>query len=220
MRRASIIAFSVLLATLGGCNRPGPDKPGQDASAQASDQADDGQGEGEGGASSAAGQSASGEPAPEPKKSIIRPEVDAGPTQAPVLLPVHLVVPWPARAVRLDDAGRALIDGLLGDPTFQAGGPVTIWGHSDSHGTDSANLASSRQRALAARAYLIAKGVNPARITVVAMGEASPLVPNRRRDGTDDPDARAKNRRVEIEAVAPLPAPPPAAPNGKQAGPA
>jgi hypothetical protein len=67
VRRASIIAFSVLLATLGGCNRPGPDKPGQDASAQASDQADDGQGEGEGGASSAAGQSASGEPAPEPK---------------------------------------------------------------------------------------------------------------------------------------------------------
>jgi OOP family OmpA-OmpF porin len=158
VRRASIIAFSVLLATLGGCNRPGPDKPGQDASAQASDQADDGQGEGEGGASSAAGQPASGEPAPEPKKSIIRPEVDAGPTQAPVLLPVHLVVPWPAKGVHLDDAGRALIDGLLGDPTFQAGGPVTIWGHSDSHGTDSANLASSRQRALAARAYLIAKG--------------------------------------------------------------
>jgi OOP family OmpA-OmpF porin len=147
VRRASIIAFSVLLATLGGCNRPGPDKPGQDASAQASDQADDGQGEGEGGASSAARQPASGEPAPEPKKSIIRPEVDAGPTQAPVLLPVHLVVPWPAKGAHLDDAGRALIDGLLGDPTFQAGGPVTIWGHSDSHGTDSANLASSRQRA-------------------------------------------------------------------------
>jgi OOP family OmpA-OmpF porin len=48
------------------------------------------------------------------------------------------------------------------------------------------------------RDYLVEKGIAADRITVVALGETTPLVPNARPDGSDDPEARARNRRVEV----------------------
>ncbi|KMS59113.1 membrane protein [Novosphingobium barchaimii LL02] len=143
------------------------------------------------------------------KKSIIRAEVDAGPTDAPVLEPVQVVVPYPAKGAKPDEAGTALIDGLMTSPTFLAGGPITIWGHSDSRGSDAENLAASRRRAEAARDYLESKGVAKARITVIPLGESRPIAPNRKLDGSDDLEGRTKNRRVEIKVD--IPPPPPAA---------
>ncbi|WP_324699268.1 OmpA family protein [Novosphingobium aerophilum] len=143
--------------------------------------------------------------ADEAKKSIIRDDVAVGPTEAPPLEAVHLVVPFPAKGAKPDDAGRALIDGLLATPTFQAGGPVTLWGHSDSRGSDAENLAASRRRAEAVRDYLAGKGVDRKRIMVIAMGEARPIAPNRKLDGSDDPEGRNRNRRVEIEVRPPEP---------------
>jgi len=144
------------------------------------------------------------------KKSIIRAEVDTGPTQAPALEPAELTVPFPAKGAKPDAAGMALIDGLLTNPTFQAGGPITIWGHSDSHGSDAENLAASRRRADATRDYLRTKGVPAGRITVIALGESRPVAPNRKLDGSDDPEGRAKNRRVDIKVdLPPEPAPEP-----------
>lgn len=143
------------------------------------------------------------------KKSIIRAEVDAGPTDTPVLEPIQVVVPYPAKGAKPDDAGKALLDDLLTKPTFLAAGPITIWGHSDSRGSDAENLAASRRRAEAARDYLESKGVAKGRITVIPLGESRPIAPNRKLDGSDDPEGRAKNRRVEIKVD--IPAPPPAA---------
>ena len=92
-----------------------------------------------------------------------------------------------------------MIDTLLSDPVVALGGPITIWGHSDSQGSDAANLSASRRRAEAVRDYLVQKGVAADRITVIAMGEARPIAPNRKLDGSDDPEGRDKNRRVEIK---------------------
>ena len=57
---------------------------------------------------------------------------------------------------------------------------------------------SDASRAEAVRDYLVEKGIAADRITVVALGETTPLVPNARPDGSDDPEARARNRRVEV----------------------
>lgn len=143
----------------------------------------------------------------ESKKSIIRPDVEPSPTPTPPAEPVELTVPFPAKGAQPDPAGMALLDRLVADPVLALGGPITIWGHSDSSGSDASNLIASRKRAEAARDYLVQKGVAAERITVIALGEARPIAPNRKLDGSDDPEGRDKNRRVEIKVDLPRAAP-------------
>lgn len=143
----------------------------------------------------------------EAKKSIIRPDVEPSPTPTPPAEPVELTVPFPAKGAQPDPAGMALLDTLAADPVLALGGPITIWGHSDSSGSDASNLIASRKRAEAARDYLVKKGVAAERITVIALGEARPIAPNRKLDGSDDPEGRDKNRRVEIKVDLPKAAP-------------
>lgn len=135
----------------------------------------------------------------EAPKSIIRPDIEPSPSPTPPAKPVELTIAFPARGYAVDPASMARLDELLVDPVLRLGGPITIWGHSDSSGSDAANLLSSRRRADAARDYLLKKGVAADRITVIALGEARPIAPNRNLDGSDDPEGRAKNRRVEIK---------------------
>lgn len=152
------------------------------------------------------GNAAAAEPE-ESKKSIIRPDVEPSPTPTPPAEPVELTVPFPAKGAQPDPEGMALLDRLVADPVFALGGPITIWGHSDSSGSDASNLIASRKRAEAARDYLVQKGVAAERITVIALGEARPIAPNRKLDGSDDPEGRDKNRRVEIKVDLPRAAP-------------
>lgn len=76
--------------------------------------------------------------------------------------------------------------------------PVRIEGHTDSIGTDTYNLALGLRRADAVAAYLAAKGVPATLMTTTSYGETRPLAPNANADGTDNPEGRALNRRVEI----------------------
>ncbi|MET3709799.1 OOP family OmpA-OmpF porin [Sphingomonas trueperi] len=149
--------------------------------------------------------------AAEAPKSILRPEVVPDEPEKPVLKPADLVVPFGASGYRLDDAGRKLLDELLGNATMAAGGPIMIGGHSDTRGNDRDNLVSSRKRAEAVRDYLLSKGVPAERMTVIAFGETRALVPNAKADGRDDPEARAKNRRVEVQVALPVATEPAAA---------
>ena len=81
----------------------------------------------------------------------------------------------------------------------RAGSPVTIEGHTDGKGTDAYNLPLSEKRAMAVRDWLVKSGAaTPARITTKGWGKSKPVVPNARPDGSDDPEGRKKNRRVEI----------------------
>ena len=76
---------------------------------------------------------------------------------------------------------------------------VTIEGHTDSEGADAYNQTLSEKRAAAVKAWLTAKAkADPAKITTRGLGETKPVAHNTKPDGSDDPDGRAKNRRVEI----------------------
>ena len=142
--------------------------------------------------------------------SIMRPAVaaeqalEARPT--PAAEPLTVVVPFADRGMALDDAARALLDRLVADPAFAAGGAIVLRGHTDSRGKDADNRAVARGRAEAVRVSLVGKGADRARITLVALGEARPVAANAMLDGSDDPEGRRRNRRVEVE-VAPPPAP-------------
>jgi outer membrane protein OmpA-like peptidoglycan-associated protein len=81
----------------------------------------------------------------------------------------------------------------------RAGSPVTIEGHTDGKGSDAYNQPLSEKRAQAVREWLVKNGgASGARITTKGWGKSKPIVPNTRPDGSDDPEGRKKNRRVEI----------------------
>ena len=134
----------------------------------------------------------------EAQKSILRPEVVPTLPEKPALEPIDRVVPFGDSGLKLGDAARRLLDELLGDPVMAAGGPVRLEGHSDTRGSDGDNRVASRVRAEAVRDYLIEKGVAAGRLTIVALGETRALAPNAKPDGSDDPEGRARNRRVEV----------------------
>lgn len=143
-----------------------------------------------------------------PARSILRPDIVAPEPAPPPLEPIDRVIPFAQTGRQIDDEGRKALDALLTDPIMRAGGAITLSGHSDSKGDDRVNLRTSRQRAEAVRDYLVEKGIDPARIRVIALGETRPLVPNAHPDGSDDPAARARNRRVEVGVALPdAPAP-------------
>jgi len=76
---------------------------------------------------------------------------------------------------------------------------VTIEGHTDAKGTDAYNQALSEQRAAAVKQWLVANAqVSGAGIATRGWGKTKPAAPNTMPDGSDSPEGRAKNRRVQV----------------------
>lgn len=75
---------------------------------------------------------------------------------------------------------------------------IVIGGYSDSKGIPEYNLELSEFRAGSVAAYLMSKDININRIKIVGYGASNPVAPNKKPDGTDNPEGRAKNRRIEI----------------------
>lgn len=77
--------------------------------------------------------------------------------------------------------------------------PLLVEGHTDGKGTHSYNMTLSNNRAAAVKKWLVESGgVNASRVTTKGWGETKPVAPNKKPDGSDDPDGRQKNRRVEL----------------------
>ena len=75
---------------------------------------------------------------------------------------------------------------------------VFIEGHTDSKGSDSYNARLSDRRAVSVKNWFAQHGLNAATMETRGWGAAKPVAPNRKPDGSDDPEGRQKNRRVEI----------------------
>ena len=73
---------------------------------------------------------------------------------------------------------------------------VEIAGHTDSDGSDAANLTLSQARAESVRKYLLQKGVAANRIIAKGYGESKPITSN------DTAQGKAKNRRTEVRILA------------------
>ncbi len=87
--------------------------------------------------------------------------------------------------------GQAVLDGavefLTANPI-----PVSIEGHTDSDGSDAANLTLSQARAESVLAYLVENGVDASLLSAKGFGEGSPIADN----ATDE--GKAENRRIEF----------------------
>jgi outer membrane protein OmpA-like peptidoglycan-associated protein len=81
----------------------------------------------------------------------------------------------------------------------KAKGPVRVEGHTDSKGSDAYNQKLSDRRANSVKDWLIKKeGLKNVRFSTAGFGAKKPAVSNTKSDGSDDPEGRQKNRRVEI----------------------
>lgn len=77
--------------------------------------------------------------------------------------------------------------------------PMQIQGHTDAIGSDSYNQDLSVRRAVAVKQWLQQQGnVAASRMTTIGYGESRPVAANTKADGSDNPEGRQKNRRVEI----------------------
>jgi peptidoglycan-associated lipoprotein len=92
---------------------------------------------------------------------------------------------------------RHKLDAIFAVMQTLPGKALKIEGHCDERGTEAYNQALGERRALAAREYLVMKGMNPALIVTISYGEERPADPGH------NEAAWAKNRRCEFVLLVP-----------------
>lgn len=75
---------------------------------------------------------------------------------------------------------------------------IEFVGHADAIGSEQYNLQLSQKRANAAKSYLMKLGIPSKRIIITPKGETTAIAINKNPDGSDNPEGRKFNRRVEF----------------------
>ena len=118
-------------------------------------------------------------------------------TETRIELPADILFDFDKSDIR-SSAADALkqVGGILRE---RAKGVVRIEGHTDAKGTPAHNQPLSERRADSVRRWLAEReGLANLKYKVEGFAATRPVVPNTKPDGSDDPDGRQKNRRVEI----------------------
>jgi outer membrane protein OmpA-like peptidoglycan-associated protein len=81
----------------------------------------------------------------------------------------------------------------------KARGTVTIQGYTDALGNDAYNQRLSERRAAAVKTWLVTReGLSAMPFATAGFGARNPVAPNRKPDGSDNPEGRQLNRRVTL----------------------
>ena len=96
-------------------------------------------------------------------------------------------------------AAQSALHQVAGIIQQKAKGTVRIEGHTDYKGNDAYNQKLSERRANSVKAWLTDKeGLQKVQFATQGFGAKKPVASNTKPDGSDDPEGRQKNRRVEI----------------------
>ncbi|WP_336812411.1 OmpA family protein [Bosea sp. MMO-172] len=119
------------------------------------------------------------------------------PTAIEITLPADVLFDFDKAELR-SDAVEALRE--LGEIIrTKARGQVTIQGFTDALGAEAYNQKLSERRANAVKSWLVSReGVAVKALSASGFGARNPVAPNRKPDGSDDPDGRQLNRRVSV----------------------
>lgn len=96
-------------------------------------------------------------------------------------------------SAKLTPESMAILDQAAAALNKTPGKKVQVAGHTDSVGSNAYNQKLSQARAKTVRDYLVAQGVEAARMSSAGFGEEKPVADN----STDE--GRSKNRRVELD---------------------
>lgn len=174
----TLLAFGAALVALAGCGGPAEDRSVSQEE-------------------SAAGAPPPSGPEVDEPVSIIRPDVTAQPVVDLPPEPLAVTIVFP-EGTTLNDAAESQLSSILEREALAEGWPILLRGHSDSGGTDAANLRASRLRAEAVAAWLSEHGIARERIRIIPFGEQNPVAPNANPDGSPNEQGRARNRRVDV----------------------
>jgi OOP family OmpA-OmpF porin len=139
--------------------------------------------------------------APTPVVVAEAPVAVAAPAPAPAPQPTSEKVSFAAEALFDFDKsvvkpeGKVALDDMMSKLQGMNTEVMVAVGHTDSVGSNEYNAKLSLRRAEAVKAYLVSKGLDPARLYTEGKGETQPIADNATAEG------RAKNRRVNIEIV-------------------
>lgn len=148
-------------------------------------------------------------PPPAPPEPVVQTPPPAPPAPPPPAAPVIRFEKVTLSSTELFDFNSAklrlpqpkldeVVAALTADPTVT---DVDITGYADRIGKPAYNLALSEKRANAVRNYLVAAGIDGARLKAYGKGEANPVVVCNNKRRADLIQCLEPNRRVEIEQI-------------------
>jgi outer membrane protein OmpA-like peptidoglycan-associated protein len=108
-------------------------------------------------------------------------------------LTIRLQVYFDNDSAQIKPESDADLDRLVSFLKQSTGATGVLEGHTDSHGKPAHNLALSKRRADAVKAYLVAHGIDGARLSTMGYGPTRPIADNGTAEG------RATNRRVVFQ---------------------
>jgi len=102
------------------------------------------------------------------------------------------IIYFPDDSLSLPDAEKEKLDRVAVDLQREGSPDLTLVGHTDERGTEGYNLAQGERMARVVRDYLVIRGVAGGKLTILSLGESSPIDPGH------DEAAWRSNRRVEL----------------------
>jgi len=79
---------------------------------------------------------------------------------------------------------------------------IEIGGHTDNRGRAEYSFKLTKKRAESVMEYLVKNGIRKKRLSAVGYEASQPIAPNQFDDGSDNPEGRQLNRRVELKIIA------------------
>jgi peptidoglycan-associated lipoprotein len=107
-------------------------------------------------------------------------------------LPEFVAVRFRPGQISVGKADIKVLDGIVRWLKEHPGSVVVIEGHTDDLGTHSENMAIGEKRAASIMRYLVSRGLEPTRVSIVSYGSEHPVCAEK----TDS--CRAKNRRADL----------------------
>ena len=112
-----------------------------------------------------------------------------------------IIVLFDYKNSNLDQVAKRELDILLNYMKQNIEVKFLIKGHTDSKGSNDYNQKLALKRVEKVEVYLISNGISKQRLKYKSYGETLPIAPNVNIDGSDNPEGRVLNRRVEFDLI-------------------
>lgn len=132
---------------------------------------------------------------PEPEAEKMAKETTGEMVQEIVLNPVY----FDFDNFQLSETGKSELKKLADLMQTIPESSLKLFGYADAIGTAEYNTILSEKRAVAAMKFMISLGIEAKRLSATGLGETNFVAINKNPDGTDNPEGRRLNRRIEFE---------------------